>query len=56
MPTRCVRFARFRLNLSQGAAAHLIDGAGGNFSGRLVSVPPGRLGPRRGVTNRMRRR
>ena len=26
MPTRCVRIGWFRLNISQGAAAHLIDG------------------------------
>jgi hypothetical protein len=27
--------AHFSLNLSQGGAAHLIEGASGNFSGRL---------------------
>jgi hypothetical protein len=33
--------ARYRLNLSQGAAAHFIDGARGNFRGKSVSFPPG---------------
>jgi hypothetical protein len=32
--------ARCRLNLSQGAAAQPIDGASGDFSGKIVSVSP----------------
>jgi len=35
--------ARFRLNLSQGGAAHFIDGASRNFSGRLALYRQGWL-------------
>jgi hypothetical protein len=36
------RFARFRLNLSQGGAAHFIDGASGKLAGDcLYTARPG---------------
>jgi hypothetical protein len=34
---------RFRLNLSWGEAAELIDGASGSFSKETVSLAPGRF-------------